>query len=323
MTRYPGAITDVAGIQVGHWSDLEHLTGCSVVLAARGAVGGVAVRGFAPGTRETDPLRPGSLVEAVHGVLLTGGSAFGLAAADGVMRYLEERHIGYDAGAALVPIVPGAVLYDLELGSAAHRPDAAAGYAACQAAGNAVAQGNVGAGTGATVGKLYGIRRAMKGGIGTASLSAGRLVVGALVAVNALGDVIDPDTGALLAGVRKLRSEQMADTSALLRTAMVRLAMRMRNTVIGVVATNARLSCAQANNLASSAHDGLARAVRPAHTLYDGDTLFALATGDVKTNALLVNVLAAQAVSNAIVNAILAAEPAGGLPSASSLARGA
>ncbi len=313
----PGALVDVPGIAVGHASDAQAFTGCSVVLCRAGAVGGVAVRGLAPGTRETDLLRPGMLVERVHGVLLTGGSAFGLAAADGVMRYLEEQGIGYDAGEARVPIVPAAVLYDLGFGSATVRPDAAMGYAACVAASTSErGQGNVGAGTGATVGKLLGMARAMKAGLGTASLRAGRLVVAALVAVNAFGDIVEPHSGAILAGTRAADGRSFADSAAALRSPAVRNVMALRNTVIGVVASNARLDVAQTNQVASAAHDGLARTVRPAHTLFDGDTLFALSTGSARAHMALVADMAAEAVSLAIVNAVWAAEAAGGLPAA-------
>ena len=317
----PGSITDVAGIRVGHWTDCEHLTGCTVVLCERGAVGGVSVRGLAPGTRETDLLRPGNLVSRVQAILLTGGSAFGLGAADGIMRYLEGKGCGQRAGAAIVPIVPAAVLFDLELGSAHIRPDSAAGYTACQAADTNVPQGNVGAGTGATVGKLFGMARAMKAGIGTASLSAGKLVVGAIVAVNSFGDIYDPASHQIVAGTRALDGEHFVDTNAALASPPVRKAMALQNTIIGVVATNAKLDSAQVNQTASIAHDGIARVVYPAHTLYDGDTLFALATGEVRAHQVLVSALAVEAVQNAILNGVLAAEPAGGLPSVSSIAR--
>jgi L-aminopeptidase/D-esterase-like protein len=318
----PGALVDVPGIEVGHASNAQALTGCTVVLCRAGAVGGASVRGLAPGTRETDLLRPGMLVQRVHGVLLTGGSAFGLAAADGVMRYLEEQGVGYDAGVARVPIVPGAVLFDLALGDARVRPDAAMGYAACQAAlVHDMAQGNVGAGTGATVGKLLGMAHAMKAGLGTASVQAGKLIVAALVAVNAFGDILDPHTGAIVAGARSPDGRSSVDTARALRSPLVRRVMAFKNTVIGVVATNARLDVAGANQVAAAAHDGLARVVRPAHTLYDGDTLFALATGPVRASLALVADMAAEAVALAILNGAWAAEGAGGLPAARDWAR--
>ena len=274
-------LTAVPGIKVGHATDPVGLTGCTVVLCEAGAVGGVDQRGGAPGTRETDLLRPMHLVQKVHGVMLAGGSAFGLAAADGVMRYLAERGIGVKAGPARVPIVPAAILFDLAVGSADARPDAEMGYAACLAASDeAVAQGNVGAGTGCSAGKLLGARHATKTGIGSAAIElGGGLVVAALIAVNPFGDVVD-EAGRIIAGTRPLRGEGYADTLALLRGMTGRLALRIAGaTVIGVVATNARLDKEQVNKVAQMAQDGLARTIRPAHTLFDGDTLFALATG--------------------------------------------
>lgn len=312
MVRYPGSLTDVPGIRVGHADDALALTGCTVVLCPEGTIGGGLVRGFAPGTREMALLRPGMLVEEVHAILLTGGSAFGLAAADGVMRYLEEQGIGYETGVARVPIVPGAVLYDLALGDPTVRPNAAMGYFAARSARSPVSsQGNVGAGMGASVGKLLGMAHAMKAGLGMASLCHGDLVVGALVAVNALGNVVDPNTGTLIAGTRAPDGKGWVDALDL-----DAFSPPIGNTVIGVVATNARLNVAEANRLAAAGHDGLARAIRPAHTLYDGDTLFALATGQVKAAPVLLAEMAARAVAYAIVNGVLAAKPAGGLPAA-------
>jgi L-aminopeptidase/D-esterase-like protein len=314
----PGYLTDVVGIEVGHATDLQALTGCTVVLCRQGAIAGGIVRGLAPGTRETDLLRPGTLVEKVHAILLTGGSAFGLAAADGVMRYLEEQGIGYDTGVARVPIVPGAVLFDLALGSAAVRPNAAMGYAACRDASPAeVHHGNIGAGTGASVGKIRGLAQAMKGGIGSASQRHGPLVVAALVAVNAFGDIIDP-AGSIIAGARTRDGDALLDTARAMRDTMSDDPRAFSNTVIGVVATNGEFDVAQINEVAAAAHDGLARAVRPAHTLFDGDTLFALSTGQVRAPMPLVSQMAAEATALAIVDAIWAAEDAGGLPSARS-----
>jgi len=315
----PGSLTDVSGVEVGHATNHVALTGCTVVLCRQGAIAGGSVRGLAPGTRETDLLRPGTLVEKAHGILLTGGSAFGLAAADGVMRYLEEQGIGFDTGIARVPIVPGAVLYDLALGDASVRPDGAMGYSACQvASAHEGRQGNIGAGTGATVGKLLGMARAMKAGLGTASLRAGRLVVAALVAVNAFGDVVDPASGAIVAGARTAANDGFVNTSLALRGPVMRHVLALQNTLIGVIATNARLDVAQVNEVAASAHDGLARVVRPAHTLYDGDTFFALATGQVRAHRITVSDLAAEVTALAILNAVWAAEDAGGLPAARS-----
>lgn len=311
-------ITAVPGIRVGHITDLEGLTGCTVVLCEKGAVGGVDQRGGAPGTRETDLLRPMHLVQEVHAVLLTGGSAYGLAAADGVMRYLEEQGVGFDARVAKVPIVPAAVLFDLDLGNPQARPDADFGYAACQAAtDNPVTEGNAGAGTGATAGKILGPGRAMKSGLGSAAVDlGGGLVVGALVAVNPLGDVVAPRTGEILAGARKLTSDEPADTLVVMRSMVGKAALSFAasNTVIGVVATNARLTKEQANKVAQMAQDGIARAVRPAHTLFDGDTIFALSIGSKRADTNLIGAYAAEVVAEAIVRAARAAEGIGGLP---------
>ena len=317
MARNPGTITDVPGIRVGHVTDLIGLTGCTVVLCEKGAVGGVDQRGGAPGTRETDLLRPLHLVQKVHAVLLAGGSAFGLTAADGVMRYLEERGVGFDTRVARVPIVPAAILFDLDLGDPKARPDAAMGYAACQAATDGpVAEGNVGAGTGATAGRILGTGRAMKSGLGTAAVSLGRgVVVGAMVVVNPFGDVVDPKTGEILVGVRKPHSDEPANTLAVMRSMVGKAALRFASsTVIGVVATSGRLTKEEANKVAQMAQDGIARAVRPAHTLFDGDTLFTLATGDRPADVSLVGAYAAEVVAEAVGRAVRAADSAGGLP---------
>ena len=329
------AITDVPGIKVGHATHEEALTGCTVVLCQDGAVGGVDQRGGAPGTRETDSMQPMHLVQSAHAIVLAGGSAFGLEAATGAMRYLEERGIGYETQVATVPIVPAAILFDLGLGDAAVRPDAAMGYAACQAAddgppstgrrgelvepsGQSVAEGNVGAGTGATVGKIMGQEQAMKAGLGTASVDLGEgLVVGAIVAVNAFGDVIDPQTGQILAGARSLDGTGFADTLAVMKSLVGKTILEFagpRDTVIGVVATNARLNKEETNKVAQMAHDGLARTVRPAHTMFDGDTLFALATGSIEADVNTVGAYAAEVVAQAIVRAVKTAEGVAGLP---------
>lgn len=323
------AITDVPGIKVGQAQDLEALTGCTVILCEDGAVGGVDQRGGAPGTRETDLLRPMHLVQKAHAVLLAGGSAFGLDAATGVVRYLEERGIGFDAQVARVPIVPSAILFDLGLGSAKVRPDAEMGYRACAAATSERPQeGNAGAGTGACVGKILGMGGAVKSGIGTAAIDlGGGCVVGALMAVNALGDIVDPASGRILAGARpaKLGPVRLggpgpfADTLAVMRGFVGKTALRFAsqgNTVIGVVATNAALTKDEANKVAQMAQDGVARAVRPAHTLFDGDTLFALSTGNKKVDANIIGAYAAEVVAQAIVRAVQQARAAGGLPAA-------
>lgn len=308
---YPGAITDVTGIEVGHFTDSRRPTGCSVVLVREGAIAGVDVRGAAPGTRETDLLQPANLVTHVHAVLLSGGSAWGLDAAGGVMRWLEEHDIGLQTAYALVPIVPAAVIYDLGVGDARIRPDAQAGLAACEAATRlAPQQGNAGAGAGALVGKLMGMQRAMKGGVGTASLSAGGCTVGALVVCNAVGDVLEPSSGQLLAGARTADGRSLLGTrDALLQGQLPQNMLAGNNTTVGIVATDAVLTKAQAQRIAMAAHDGLARSINPVHTSFDGDTLFALGTGGSGKPAdmLMLATLAAEATARATVNAILAA----------------
>jgi len=305
------SITDVAGIEVGHFTDPRRPTGCTVVLARGGAVAGVDVRGAAPGTRETDLLHPSNTVEQVHGVLLAGGSAFGLDAAGGVMRWLEEQGVGLAVGPARIPIVPGAVLFDLPLGDHRIRPDAASGYAACQAASRQPpAEGNVGAGAGAVVGKIFGFQRAMKGGIGTASVTVDGVTVGAIIACNALGDVVDPDTGAVVAGARSADGRSLLDARrALLRGEEARPMLAGSNTTIGVIATDAVVTKAQASRLATLGHDGLARAINPVHTLSDGDTLFALGTGaSGRTPGLMtLGAMVAEACALAVVRAVRAA----------------
>lgn len=321
-----GSITDVAGIKVGHFTDSRRPTGCTVILCEEGATGGVDVRGSAPGTRETDLLDPKNLVQQVHAVVLSGGSAFGLETATGVVRYLEEHGIGYDVGVAKVPIVPAAILFDLGVGDAKIRPDAEAGYKACKAASfNPVAEGNIGAGTGATVGKLFGMNRAMKGGLGTASIKIGNeLTVGAIVAVNAVGDVIDPATGKLIAGARTPDGKKIAGIMAgILRGEALPPLLGGTNTTIGLVATDAKLDKAQAQKVAQMAHDGLARAINPAHTMFDGDTIFAVATGKTTStkpaNVTLIGALAAEAMTQAIVRAIRAGKSLPNLPSSADL----
>ncbi|MDO5626107.1 MAG: P1 family peptidase [Pseudomonadota bacterium] len=315
MTNTPAAtsLTDVRGLHVGHFTDTRRPTGCTVVIAPAGATGGVDVRGAAPGTRETDLLRPDNLVGVVHAVLLSGGSAWGLDAASGVMRWLAEQGIGLPVGTApgqIVPIVPAAVLFDLFVGDARILPDAAAGYAACEAASRAPpAQGNVGAGAGATVGKLFGGAHAMKGGIGSASVRVGEVTVGALIAVNALGDVLDTATGQPIAGARTPCGTALRGSVAAALAGEPPLAILSgTQTTIGVVATDAPLTKAQCQRLAGAGHDGLARAIAPIHTMSDGDTLFALATGQAP--ALDFNVLcimAAEATALACANAVRAA----------------
>jgi L-aminopeptidase/D-esterase-like protein len=307
-------ITAVPGIRVGHAQSDEALTGCTVILCEAGAVGGVDQRGGAPGTRETDLLRPMHRVEKVHGVLLTGGSAFGLDAAGGVMRYLEERGIGFDVGVARVPIVPAAVIFDLAIGRADVRPDTALAYQAClNASTDPVVEGNVGAGTGATLGKILGMQHATKSGVGSACVEIGAgLFVGAMAVVNALGDVVDPHNGAIIAGARS--EDGFADTLQVMRQLYATSPVSANNTVIGVVATNAKSSKEETNKVAQMAHDGLARAVRPAHTMYDGDTIFALSTGDRSADVNLIGAFAAEVFAEAIVRAVRASSTADGIP---------
>ena len=309
-------LTDVPGVKVGHFTLTERPTGCTVIVLERGAVGGVDVRGGGPGTRETDLLDPVNMVQEVHAVVLSGGSAFGLDSATGVMRYLEERGIGFDTRVAKVPIVPAAILFDLGVGDARIRPGAECGYRAAQAATDGpVVEGDVGAGAGATVGKLGGSGRAMKAGVGTASITTPEgLVVAALVAVNAVGDIIDPATGRVVAGVRSEDGKSLADARTIVRSGVLRRAARAgENTTIGIVATNARLTKAQATKIAQMTHDGFARAISPVHTPGDGDTVFAVGTGVYagESDVMLIGALAAEVMADAIVRA---ARQSTGLP---------
>ena len=310
MTRIPGFL-------VGHASDSVGCTGCTVILCPEGTVGGVDIRGSAAGTRELDALSPLHLVPHVHGVLLAGGSAFGLDAAAGVMQYLEERGIGFDVQVTRVPIVPTAILFDLRLGDARARPDARMAYAACQqAADGPIAEGSVGAGTGATVGKLYGIGRAMKAGLGAAGLDLpGGVQVAALAVVNAFGDVRDPSTGRLLAGAREApESLRLVDTAAAMRRGVTRQGYTAESTTLAVVATNARLTKAQATKMAQVAHQGLVRTIVPVHTTLDGDLVIGLATGMVEADVDVLGLAAADAVAEAILRAATKATALGGLP---------
>ncbi len=310
------AITGIAGIKVGHYTDREAATGCTVILCEEGATAGVDVRGAAPGTRETDPLRPMSLVGKAHAILLSGGSAFGLDAAGGVMRYLEEHGHGFDTGAARVPIVPAAILFDLRIGKADVRPGPEEGYKACLAAsGGPVAEGCVGAGTGATVGKILGAERMTKGGLGTACQELGEITIGAVVAVNAFGDVIDPRTGETIAGPRDIEKGGFTDTMDIMKRAGEPIIASFTHTTIGVVVTDASLDKEGANKVAQMAHDGLARAIRPAHTMFDGDVLFALATGEHGPgDVTVIGAVAAEVVAEAIVRAVRQADSLAGVP---------
>jgi L-aminopeptidase/D-esterase-like protein len=325
--KLSNSITDVPGIKVGHYTNETALTGCTVVLCEDGAVGGVDQRGGAPGTRETDLLRPVHLVTDVHGVLIAGGSAFGLDAASGVMQYLEEKAIGFKTGIKPIPIVPGAILFDLGIGDPDVRPDANMGYEAClNAKASPPLEGNYGAGTGCTVGKILGISQAMKSGFGSSSLEiGGGVVVGAVAANNAFGDVMDPATQEIFAGARSKslgplrlgKQKYFADTLEVMRSFVGRKIMGFAsrsNSIICVVATNAKLDKEGANKVAQMAQDGLARVIKPAHTMLDGDTIFVLATGRRKADVNLVGAFAAEVISQAIVRGTRTAKSAGGLP---------
>ncbi|ERM93186.1 peptidase [Caldanaerobacter subterraneus subsp. yonseiensis KB-1] len=310
-------IKEIEGIKVGNAENVEAGTGCTVVICEEGATPGVDVRGGAPGTRETDLIRSENLVEKIHAVVLAGGSAFGLDAASGVMKYLEEKGIGFDTGVLKIPIVASAILFDLAVGNPYIRPDFEMGYKACvNAEKGEFTCGNKGAGTGASVGKFLGIKRAMKSGLGCYALQAGELKVGAVVAVNALGDVFDPDTGEVIAGLLDEKGEKIISTEeAIIENIGREKSVFRNNTTIGVVITNAILSKAEANKVASMAHDGYARAIKPVHTMFDGDTIFVMATGKVKVDPTSVGVLAVKAVERAIVRAVKEAESAYGLKS--------
>lgn len=315
-------LTAVPGIRVGHHTLAGRPTGCTVILTEQGAVAGVDVRGAAPGTRETDLLDPINMVQQVHAVVLSGGSAFGLDAAGGVMQYLDEKNVGFKVRNVNVPIVPAAVLIDLFVGDNPKvRPTADCGYRAAQAATSApVAQGNVGAGAGATIGKVAGLDRAMKGGLGSAAIvMRDGLIVSAMVAVNALGDVIDPATGQVVAGVRTEDGLRLADARALLRSGARVQAFSGENTTIGVVATNAVLTKTQAAKVAQMAHDGYARSIAPVHTHADGDTIFALSTGTLAgaADASRIGALAADAIAEAVLRAVREAKSIPGYPAVS------
>jgi L-aminopeptidase/D-esterase-like protein len=319
-------ITGVGAIRVGHYTDARRPTGCTVILFDQGAVAGVDVRGSAPGTRETDLLNPVNTVEKVNAILLSGGSAFGLDAATGVMRYLEEHRRGFHVGSLMVPIVPAAILFDLELGDSKIRPDAASGYAACSAASDlSVAEGNVGAGAGGTVGKLFGTRYAMKSGLGTACVSIGGtgIKVGAIAAVNAVGDVYRTDTETILAGARAQDGRGFRNSMRQIMNGYALAARKGENSTIGVVATNAVLNKSEATKMAQVAHDGLARTIRPVHTLFDGDTIFAAATGTagIRADAGILGAIAAEVLARTVNRAVLSATGIPGYPAYRDLPR--
>jgi L-aminopeptidase/D-esterase-like protein len=316
-------LTAIAGIRVGHASNFDALTGCTAILCETGAVGGVDIRGSASETSSIDTLQPGHIAGQVHGIVLSGGSAFGLETASGVRRYLEQRGAGFRVGRAVVPIVPGAVLFDLDIGKAGIRPTREMGESAAAAATtDPVKEGAVGAGTGATVGKIFGMRQAMKSGIGSGLVELkGGVVVAALVVVNAFGDVRDPATGKLIAGARRAPdSLELADTEAVMKAGGPRdggfAAGERRNTTLAVVATNARLSKVEAAKLAELAGLGMARTIYPVYTMFDGDTAFALSLGDARANVNTLGVAAAEAVAQAVVRAVKNAPSMGGVPGA-------
>lgn len=319
-------LTAVRGLEVGHFTMPGRPTGCTVILTGAGVVGSVDVRGGAPATKETDLLDPVNAVEVVHAIVLSGGSAFGLDASTGVMRYLEERGIGYETRVARVPIVPAASLIDLAFGGDPKiRPNAECGYKAAEAATDGpVAEGNVGAGAGSTVGKTAGSQRAMKAGIGSSAIvQPSGLVVAAIVAVNAVGDIIDPSTGRVVAGVRTADGKALADARRVIRAGGDLRPRAGENTTIGVVATNARLTKVQAQKVAQMAHDGYARAINPVHTPGDGDTIFSLATAthEGEANVSMIGALAAEAMADAVVRAATEATSSSGLPAARDLKR--
>jgi L-aminopeptidase/D-esterase-like protein len=312
------SICDVPGILVGHAQDDQGGTGCTVIIAQNGAVCGVDVAGGAPGTRETDCLNPVNLVQSVNAVYLGGGSAYGLAGADGVMRWCEEHGKGFDVGVGIVPIVPGAVLFDLPVGSPSSRPDAEMGYQAClNAVGDNTAMGNVGAGTGASIGKGRGPAGVMKGGLGTFSIRTGDVIVGAIVAVNCFGDVIDHTTGTIIAGTRSENDPEgngpFRGTPGYLMESRGINPIRS-NTTIGVIATNAVLTKTQASKVASMAHAGYARAINPIHTMFDGDSIFCMSAGDIPADVTMIGTMAAEVMSRAVVEGIKAAKTAYGIP---------
>ena len=324
------AITDVPGIKVGHASDFKALTGCTVVLFGEGAIGGVDIRGAATGTRQIDALNPIHIVDKIHALLLTGGSSFGLDAAGGVMTYLEERGKGFDVVTTKVPIVPTAVIFDLGIGNLRVRPDHRMGYEACLNASKKVEEGSVGVGTGATVGKLFGIDRAMKGGLGTSSIRGHKgLIVGALVVVNAFGDVIDPNSNQILAGARKSKkSLQLANSSKWMKQGVTRKEFggmvpsdpSIFNTTLGVIATNANLSKKEVHQVAQIAHSGMAKVISPLHTTFDGDLIFAISLGKKKADVNTVGLLGEVTLMESVKRAVTKADGFGVIPAYKDLA---
>ncbi|MBU5257265.1 P1 family peptidase [Tissierella praeacuta] len=310
---YQGYITDVPGIKVGHAQSEEGMTGCTVIICDSGATGGVDVRGSAPGTRETDLFKSEKMVDKVHAVVLSGGSAFGLEAASGVMRYLEEQNIGFDVGVTKVPIVASAVIFDLNIGNCKIRPDFNMGYIAAKNANVNNIQGNVGCGMGATIGKILGPENAMKSGLGSATIKVGELIVSAMVAVNSFGDIYDYKNNKQIAGVYDYKNNKLLNTIDIMKNKNRNLGFNIQNTTIGIIATNAKLTKAEANKISEMAHNGFARSINPIHTMVDGDTIFTMATNEIMADISLIGTMAGEAMSKAIVNGVLFAEGACGL----------
>ena len=303
---YRGYITDVKGIKVGHSQSMEGMTGCTVVIYENGAIGGVSVRGCAPGTRETDLLESSKMIDNIHAVVLSGGSAFGLEAASGVMKYLEERNIGFDVGMTKVPIVPSAVIFDLNIGDYKIRPDFNMGYeAAKNATDKESRQGNIGCGMGATIGKILGPENTMKSGLGSATIKVDNLIVSAIVCVNSFGDIYDYKTNNQIAGVYDYKNNKLLNTYDIMKCKNQELNFSMKNTTIGIVATNAILTKVQANKVSDMSHNGFARSINPIHTMFDGDTIFTMATNEVKSDINLVGTIASEVMSRAITNAVV------------------
>ncbi|WP_333638581.1 P1 family peptidase [Tissierella praeacuta] len=310
---YQGYITDVPGIKVGHAQSEEGMTGCTVIICNSGATGGVDVRGAAPGTRETDLFKSEKMVDKVHAVVLSGGSAFGLEAASGVMRYLEEQNIGFDVGVTKVPIVASAVIFDLNIGNCNIRPDFNMGYIAAKNANVNNIQGNVGCGMGATIGKILGPENAMKSGLGSATIKVGELIVSAMVAVNSFGDIYDYKNNKQIAGVYDYKNNKLLNTIDIMKNKNRNLGFNIQNTTIGIIATNAKLTKAEANKISEMAHNGFARSINPIHTMVDGDTIFTMATNEIMADISLIGTMAGEAMSKAIVNGVLFAEGVCGL----------
>ncbi len=311
---YSGYITDIDGIEVGHSTSEEGMTGCTVIICEKGATGGVDVRGSAPGTRETDLFRPDKLVDRVHGIVLSGGSAFGLDASSGVMKYLEEENIGFDVGVTRVPIVSSAVIFDLNIGDYRIRPDFSMGYDAARSASkDENRQGNIGCGMGATVGKIMGPKNAMKSGLGSATIELGKLKVSAIVAVNSFGDIYEYRDNRQIAGVYDYEKKKMLNTYEIMKNQGRVSGFSMKNTTIGVIATNAILDKSQANKISQMAHNGFARSINPIHTMLDGDTIFTMGTNRIEADINLVGTMAAEVMSQAISNGIFHAESSRGL----------